>query len=109
MGAKESRSIMPTRHQRRLPVEQSLIQEENKNQTHTRKDRAYPKSPSPAHTRHDEGSDQGTEVWAEDNGELHIVDDLGMLVEEEQILDPHQSSALSNAAEEAVDDTSSEI
>ena len=92
-----------------LTIEQRFIQKEYENPRDARHDGAHPEPPAPAHLGHDEGRDQRTEVGTHDDAQFDRVYDARMFVEEKQILDPHESAPLTNAAEESVDYASRQV
>ena len=92
-----------------MSIKESLVEEEDEEPADAGKDCAKPESPAPGRSGNNECGDEWAKVRAQNDRELNVVDDSWMLVEEEEIFDPHQGSSLAHAAKEAVDDASSKI
>lgn len=92
-----------------ISIEEGLVKEEDEQPANAGQDGADPEAPAPSGAGYDERGDQRPQVRTQDDGKLNIVDYAGMLVKEEEILDPHQGSPLAHAAEEAIDDASCKI
>ena len=92
-----------------MSIKESLVEEEDEEPADAGKDCAEPESPAPGRSGNNECGDKWAKVGAQNDRELNVVDDTWMLVEEEEIFDPHQGSSLAHAAEEAVDDASSKV
>ena len=88
---------------RNRAVVQRLVHGKDQEEADAGQDGADAKGPAPGGARDDKGGDEGAKIGAEDDGELDNVDGARMLVEEEQVLDPHERAALAHAAEEAVE------
>ena len=101
--------IRSPRNGRAVSVKERLIEEEDEEPADAGQDRADPESPAPGGPGNNECGDKWPEVRAQNNRELDVVDDSWMLVEEEEILNPHQGSSLTHAAEQAVDDAGSKV
>ena len=109
LNARETADVGSPRYSRAGSVKEGLVQEEDEEPADAGENGADPETPAPGGPRHDERGDERPQVRAQDNGELYIVDDSWVLVEEKQILDPHQGSSLAHATEEAINDAGSEV
>ena len=90
-------------------VKVGLIQEEDKEPGNASENSTDPETPAPSRLEHNERGDERPQIRAQDHKELNVIDNSRMLVEEEEILDPHQRPPLAYAAEEAIDNASREI
>ena len=101
--------IRSPRKGRAVPVKEGLVEEEDEEPADAGKDCAEPESPAPGGSGNNECGDEWAQVRAQNNRELNVIDDSWMLVEEEEIFDPHQGSSLTHAAEETVDDAGGKV
>lgn len=109
LNPSETAEVGPSRYARCLAVKEGLVQEEDEEPADAGQDGADPESPWPGSSGHNERGDEWSQVGAQNDGELDVVDDSWMLVEEEEILDPHQGPSLPHTAEEAIYDARSKV
>lgn len=105
----ETAEIRAPRYSRPLSVKEGLIQEEDEDPADAGQDGTDPKRPWPGGSRHDERGNEWSQVWTQNDRELNVIDDSGMLMEKEEILNPHQGTSLAHATEEAIDDACSKV
>lgn len=91
------------------PIIESLIQEEDEEPADAGKNSTDPETPAPGSSGHNERGNERPQVRTQDDGELNVIDDAWMFVEEKEILDPHQRSPLAHAAEEAINNAGSKV
>ena len=93
----------------RATEERFLQYENNGYESDCGENRTQPESPSPSRAADDEGRNERAEIRTGDYWKLNVINGARMLMEEEQVLDPHESSTLADWAEKAIDDAGGKV
>lgn len=109
LNARQTADVRSPRNDRAGSVKVGLVQKEDEEPANAGENSAHPESPAPGSSGYNERGDERPHIWAQDNRELNVVDNSRMFVEEEEILDPHKRPSLAHAAEEAINNASSEV